>query len=143
MEVKSTDDFQKFEAYQITKEITKESKIMNSFYPEDHFLEPSNLPEKWNDFENLFLGERIHGKDIRNSISNSITRISTEGYFSIENYINENPDLTHIYVDEKKERPEFLRDIFQNENKYEFLTKEFDSKEFGYNYHVKIFRINK
>lgn len=143
LELKPINNFQKLEANQIAMEIVKEPRIMNSFYPEDQYLEPAILPEKWEDFKNLFLMERIDGRSIRNSISNPITIIPTDEYFSIETYINENPDLTHIYVDEKNERPQFLRDIFENENKYKFLIKEFDSKELGYNFHVKIFRINK
>ena len=45
---------QRYEIYQITKEIVKEPKVINSFYPEDHYLEPAALPEKWNDFKTLF-----------------------------------------------------------------------------------------
>ena len=51
LELKSTDNFQKYEIYQITKEIVKEPKVINSFYPEDHYLEPTAYPEKWNDFK--------------------------------------------------------------------------------------------
>jgi len=35
-----------------------------------------------------------------------------------------------------------LLDIFNQENKYPFLTKEYDSKENGFNYHIKIFKID-
>jgi len=35
-----------------------------------------------------------------------------------------------------------LRDIFQNESKYPFLTKEYDSSEHGYDYQVKLFKID-
>jgi len=143
LELNSDEGFQKFEAGQIAKEIINEPKIMNSFYPEDHYLESAFLPEKWSDFEDLFLGKRIDGLYIRNSISNPITTISTEGYFSIEDFINENEELTHIYADGKKERSKFILDVFENEKQYEFLIKEYDSKDFGYNYHVKIFKIIK
>lgn len=143
MELKPIDNFQKLETYQIAKEIVKEPKIMNSLYPEDRYLEVSVLPEKWDDFKNLFLGERVKGQSIRSSILNPITIIPTDDYISIKDYINENPNLTHIYIDHKPERPEFLRHIFENEDQYDFIVKEFDSKDFGYNYHVKIFRIDK
>ena len=153
LELKPSDNFQKFEAYQIAKEIVKEPKVMNSLYPEEHYIESAILPEKWNDFRDLFLIERtdvwfIQCRDeckqpVRDSISNPITIISTDGYVSIEDYIKENTNLTHIYIDQKTERPEFLNDIFENENQYEYLIKEFDSTDFGYNYHVKIFRIDK
>ena len=35
-----------------------------------------------------------------------------------------------------------FQNIFVNEQNYPFLIKEFDSKENGFKYHVKIFRIN-
>ena len=143
LELNSDEGFQKFEAGQIAKEVINEPKIMNSFYPEDHYLESAFLPEKWRDFEDLFLGKRIDGSYIRHSISSPITTISTEGYFSIEDFINENKELTHIYVDGGKERSKFIVDIFENENQYKFLIKEYDSKELGFDYHVKIFRIIK
>jgi hypothetical protein len=143
LELKSTDNFQRYEIYQITKEIAKEPKVINSFYPEDHYLEPTAFPEKWNDFKKLFLMERTEGKSVRNSILNPITVISTDGYVSIEEYIKQNMELTHIYVDQNENRPEFLKNIYQNENQYKFLIKEFDSKDLGYNYHVKIFRIDR
>jgi hypothetical protein len=39
--------------------------------------------------------------------------------------------------------PNFLIDVFENEKKYPYLIKEYDSKEdSNLNYHVKIFKIN-
>ena len=35
-----------------------------------------------------------------------------------------------------------LLDIFNHENKYPFLVKEYDSKENGFNYHIKLFKID-
>ena len=143
LETKPSDNLQKYESYQIAKDIVREHKIINSFYPEDNFLEPAAYPEKWNDFKKLFLLEREQGKSIRNSILNPIIIIPTNGYISIEEFIKQNNELTHIYVDQNEDRPQFLKKIYQNENQYEFLIKEYDSKDFGYNYHVKIFRIIK
>jgi len=143
MELKPTDNFQKLETYQITKEIVKEPKVINSLYPEDRYFEASILPEKWDDFKKLFQSDRVKGESTRNSILNPITVISTDGYVTIEDFIKENPNLTHIYIDHKSTRPEFLRHIFENEDQYDFLVKEFDSKDFEYNYHVKLFRIDK
>jgi hypothetical protein len=147
LELKPSDNFQKLEAYQIAKEIVKEPKVINSLYPEDQFLEVAILPDKWNDFKDLFFIERTNGQSIRstisNQISNPITIIPIAGYVSIENYIEKNPNLTHIYIDHKPKRPTFLNHIFENENQYSFMIKEFDSIDFGYNYHVKVFRIDK
>jgi hypothetical protein len=50
--------------------------------------------------------------------------------------------LDNIIVDGRSNRPEFLNDVFYNEDKYSFLSKEFDSKELGYSYQVKIYKID-
>ena len=49
--------------------------------------------------------------------------------------------LTHIAVDNNPNRPEFLKNVFKNEE-IPYLTKIYDSTEHGYQYHVKIFSIN-
>ena len=53
-----------------------------------------------------------------------------------------NEGLTHIVADENEKRPQFLKDVFKNEEKFPYLTKIYDSIEQGYDYHLKIFRIN-
>ena len=56
--------------------------------------------------------------------------------------------FTHILVDEtnasstSKHMQIHFKDIFSNEEKYPFLIKEYDSKENGYSYHVKLFEID-
>ena len=53
-----------------------------------------------------------------------------------------NNSLTHIVADENPNRPEFLKDVFKNEEKFPYLTKVYDSSEHGFEYHLKIFRID-
>ena len=55
---------------------------------------------------------------------------------------DKNDGLTHVVVDNNPNRPEFLKDVFYNEEKFSYLTKIYDSSEQGYNYHLKIFRID-
>jgi len=143
LETKTTNGFDKYEIYEIMKIIVQEPKVMNSFYPEDNYLEPAIYPEKWNDFKNLISNIRIEEENIRNLILNPIIIISTNENNSIEEFIKNNNKLTHIITDQNENRPKFLKDIFENENKYEFLIKEFDSKDLGYNYHIKVFKIDK
>ena len=64
----------------------------------------------------------------------------------------EKQEITHLILDQYKGGPEEYRikqelglalvDIFNHENDYPFLTKEYDSKENGFNYHIKIFKID-
>ena len=66
------------------------------------------------------------------------------GHDSLESYIEfgRNQGLTYLVVDDSIKQPSFLQDVFIHEEKYPYLLKEYDSKDFGYQYHVKIFRIN-
>ena len=57
--------------------------------------------------------------------------------------------MTHLILDEfnsseliNDELRLHLIDIFNHENKYPFLVKEYDSKENGFNYHIKLFKID-
>ena len=50
--------------------------------------------------------------------------------------------LTHIITDEKKDRIPFLNEIFYEKVNKPYLKQVYDSKENGFNYHVKVFEIN-
>ena len=57
--------------------------------------------------------------------------------------------VTHLLLDEvnhtrliNNELRSQLSDVFANEQKYAFLIKEYDSKDQGFQYHLKLFRIN-
>ena len=59
-------------------------------------------------------------------------------------------NVTHLILDGEHNTPLFVSDelisdlkyIFKNEEDYPFLIKEYDSKENGYKYHLKLFRID-
>ena len=53
-----------------------------------------------------------------------------------------NEGLTHIVADENEDRPQFLKDVFHNEEKFPYLIKVYDSSDQGYDYHLKIFKID-
>lgn len=51
--------------------------------------------------------------------------------------------FTHMTVDDvEKRKSDFLIHVFQNEEQYPYLTKIYDSKDDGFEYHVKVFEIN-
>jgi hypothetical protein len=61
----------------------------------------------------------------------------------------EKQKITHLLLDEinnttliNDELRLHLIDIFNHENKYPFLVKEYDSRENGFNYYVKLFKID-
>ena len=79
-----------------------------------------------------------------NDIPNRIEFVELVEYDSLESYIEfgKKRGLTHLVIDDGIHQPSFLEDVFAHEEKYPYLLKEFDSRDSGYQYHVKIFRIN-
>jgi len=60
----------------------------------------------------------------------------------------EKQKITHLILDKygnakfQHELDLHLLDMFNHENKYTFLVKEYDSRENGFNYHLKLFKID-
>ena len=60
----------------------------------------------------------------------------------------EKQKVTHLILDKygnakfQRELDLHLLDMFNHENKYTFLVKEYDSVENGFNYHLKLFKID-
>ena len=81
---------------------------------------------------------------LSSEINQKVELIETHEYDSLNEFIDyaKNKGLTHIVVDENKSRQQFLKDVFENEDKFQYLTKIYDSVEQGYNYHLKIFTID-
>jgi hypothetical protein len=63
---------------------------------------------------------------------------------SLQEFIIESKEkgLSHIIIDDKNNRPTFMQEIFFEEEKYNFLEKVYDSKKHGFDYHVKVFKID-
>ena len=53
-----------------------------------------------------------------------------------------NGGITHLVLDYRDTNPKLFDDVFYEREKYSFLVKEFDSNDFGYDYLVKIYRID-
>ena len=105
------------------------TKVINDYYPEGRYI---RIPLENQKFPTIINGTKFGPK-----------LISTEGFRSLEDFIRgNNYDLDHLVLDGKANRPDFLKDVYSNEQKYPYLIKEFDSEELGFRYHVKIFKID-
>ena len=130
---KSIDVQHEMESYSLAFEISKVSKIVNAYPTESAYLdvigltEVSNFPVK---------SEEYNKKRYIN--------FPNDGIDSFEEFLEYGKKfgMTHVVVDNDDERKEYLKEIFENEKKYPFLTKVFDSKDMGYNYHLKVFKID-
>ena len=126
------------EAFEIAQEVTKRTNVINHSYhidfdvPESKYYRTANL-QSLQTFPILM-----------NDIPNRIEFVELVEYDSLESYIEfgKKQGLTHLVIDDGIHQPSFLEDVFIHEEKYPYLLKEFDSRDSGYQYHVKIFRIN-
>ena len=50
--------------------------------------------------------------------------------------------LTHLVIDDNRNRPQFIKDVLISEDDFPYLIKEFDSLEYGYKYNLKIYKID-
>ena len=110
--------------------------INASYYPEGAYLRVAQLTDT------IFPITSIQSK------SNMIF-IPSNNIDNIDDYIRygSSKGLTHLVVDEQflydsKRTDDFLDDIFENEDDYSYLIKEFDSIKHGYSHHLKIFKID-
>jgi len=118
------------EAFGIAHQVIITAKGINDYYPEDSYIRPAEIPSKW--------------PTLKSNIPSFVSIIQTKDFDSLEKYIksSENKGLTHLVVDDSKNRSVFLTDVFNHEEKYPYLIKTYDSQENGYKYHVKIFKID-
>ena len=79
----------------------------------------------------------------------NLEEIKDEDIDDITKYflVNKKSEKTHLLVDNynnglDKTNQNILKEIFSNEENFPFLEKIYDSKENGYEYHVKLFKIN-
>ena len=146
-------DYQhELDAYHIGLEIHKRTSIINEYPPEDKYVHNKDQIF-WNlgTFPVMQSETELKVKVIRTfEHATCIKEKALEtgcrqyDYASLNEFIDfgKNEGLTHIIADKNPNRPEFLKNVFNNEEKFPYLTKIYDSSEQGYEYHIKIFRID-
>jgi hypothetical protein len=130
LEIQNSDLNHQREANSIAQHVVSIASGINNYYPEDSYIAPSEISDEW--------------PVIKNMINFKTNVISTDGFDSLEKYIESarKQGLTHIIIDNKIERPNFLKNVFENEEQYPYLLKVFDSKTQGFTYKIKIFKID-
>ena len=137
------------EVLEISRYIFENTEYVNDYYPQLDKL--VYLKYEYNEFPILSHDPQIlKGKVVHITDKNLIIDQDTNAKIpklkanSVIEYIDvaRNYGLTHIITDGNNARPEILNDIFENESQYPFAIKEFDSLESGFNYQIKIFKID-
>ncbi len=132
------------EVYEIIKEMIPSNIVVNNFAPESSYIFPAGI-NQMTDFPKTWAEMSMNipkAVDIRGM--NSMEELLTQESGYIKNRFNTSvfvEKITHIVVKEDN-NPVFLNDIFENEERYDYLIKEYDSKEKGHDIHFKLFRIN-
>ncbi len=117
------------EAYEISKHVSLLTKVTNDYYPEIKYI---RVPLPTHNFPTVINGTKF-GPEV----------IPVDGFDSLEKFIDSaNGRLDHLVLDGAKNRPNFLNDVYFNEQKYPYLTKEFDSTKLDFSYHIKIYKID-
>lgn len=144
LEYKVLDTKHEREAFIVAKYLVESPNVLNNYYPESRYLESAEIFKNWDQVKQYFFADREKGISIRSSIPHKFSAISTNGFDTVENFIQKNKEkgLTILVTDNEKNRPAFILDVFNNEEKYPYLIKELDTSGIEYSYHVKIFRIN-
>ena len=130
------------DAYHIGLEVSKKTSGINYYFPEGRYVH-----HKIDVVSNLgtfpLLSSEIEKKVKLIKMQESRVTVA-DNDTSLYEFIDygKSEGLTHIIADENENRAKFLKDIFRNEEKFPYVTKIYDSMEHGYDYHLKIFRIN-
>ena len=146
-------DYQhELDAYHIGLEIHKRTSVVNMYYPEEQYVHGRD-DTFWNQGTFPVLSSELERKVNTISVYDHALCVKENAlesgcrqydFPSLYEFINfgRNEGLTHIVADKNPNRAEFLNDVFENEEKFSYLTKIYDSSEHGYEYHLKIFRID-
>jgi hypothetical protein len=128
LDYKKVDYEHEREAFEISRYVSKLTRVTNDYYPEIKYI---RVPLE-TEFPAVINGTKF-GPEV----------IPVDGFDSLEAYIEStNNRLDHLVVDGSENRPAFLNDVYFNEQRYPYLIKEFDSSELGFSYHVKIYKID-
>ena len=140
----TNDNTHENESLEIAKILSDSKKIINDYLPESKFLEIADIDYNMRDFQLYFFNERVMGESIRNSIQHNVIIIKLNDFDSINELIelSEKNELTHLVVDLEKNRGEPFIEIYNNEKQFPFLDKIFDSDQYGFDYKMKVFKID-
>lgn len=137
-------DYQKeHDAVIIAKYVVKNTQVINEYYPESVYISGIQIVDKWKNYQASFQNiERIPG--IKNSHDSIIIVINANEYETLDSFLinSGNKKITHLILDDSNTQPDFLNEIFYDEQKYDFIEKIYDSQDNNLEYHVKIFRVN-
>ena len=146
LEYKKIDYEHEIEAYQIGIKISEITNVINDYDPESKYVDEKIVETTiLDEFPILF--SNVPDQIIVIQGANGGEIIGCDSCYeakSLNEFLNNarNDDLEYLLVDDNPKRPEFIKEIREKESEYPFLEKIYDSRNDGFTYHVKIFKID-
>ena len=150
LDYNKTDYEYELDAYHVGLEVSKRTSVINDYHPEVKYVH-NKIDVATNSEAFPILSSEIKQK-VKLLAPTPVVKIDLSGckrgdlfcYKSLNEFIDygKKEGLTHLIADENENRLKWLKDVFYNEEKFPYLTKIYDSSEHGYDYHLKIFKID-
>ncbi len=130
LEIKSIDIEHERESVEIFKDVYSITNVINKFNHESGYLTLIPILEK---------NESI----VISNFDQNVKNIYYEKNLELKEFIKQNSEkgLTHIVIDDRENRPDFFKKLIKDEKSFDYLEKVYDSKELGFQYHVKVFKV--
>ena len=137
LDYKKIDSEYERESYLIVKDIERIADGLNNYDTGSKYIQISEIENNW---PVIFSVSDEFSADQKYEI----TKVAPWSFSTLFEYIKDSKDkgLTHIVSDGKQNRAVFLNDVFYNEKEFPYLIKEYDSHEQGFQYHVKVYKID-
>jgi len=128
-------EYQKFD-FKIEKEYNEIGKLIDeksngiNYHPTiTRYVYANQLPSTW--------------PFIESKINFETKIIPTKNFTNLKNYIeNSKTKLSNLVVDQNPNLPEYLKDVYYNEENYPYLIKIYDSVDGSLEHRVKLFEID-
>jgi len=132
-EIEDSDEEFYHEIYDATTFLVKDAKGVND-YTGNTFVKVAELEQKW---------PEILPKGDNGKMGFETKKFSIKEFDNPKEYIlfNKDNDLTHLLII-KDDRSGFFNDMYENESKYPFLEKIYDSDDMNLKTKYKIFKID-
>ena len=132
LEINKIDYSGESEVYQVSRFVANNVDGINSGAKIEKYMMNAEMANRW--------PVKSTPGDLRDTFK--VKQFTTEEIKTLDEFIIKYKDqkLTHIAVDGYTES--ILSEVYLNEKNFPYLEKIYDSKEYGYKYSLKLYKIN-
>ena len=131
MELEKRDSIHDIESFLVSQKIVELTNTTNTFY-QDGYVKTVVLSSNW---------PNLPEPDEKGKLTNVFHKISSENFNDVKHFITESQKvgLQYIVIDEDAK---FFVDLHKDPSKYPYLDKVFDSDDYDFMSHFRIYKIN-